>query len=85
MGTNITTRNFWKVFLFDLVLNILLTVPHIVDSNTNTALLRIKFNGFILSLLIKGNGMAVVLLHSQFVSKYHEVGEEEVDHTALYS
>jgi hypothetical protein len=35
-------------------------------------------------MLIKGNGMAVVLLHSEFVSKYNEVGEE-VDHTALYS
>jgi len=63
-------------------LKILLNVPHILDSNKNTALLRIKFNGFILSMLIKGNGMAVVLLHSEFVSKYHEV-DEEVDHTAL--
>jgi hypothetical protein len=36
-------------------------------------------------MLIKSNGMVGVLLYSEFVSKYHEVGEEEVDHTALYS
>lgn len=83
MGTDITSYNFWKVFLFDLILNILLTLPHILDSNTNTVLLRIKFNGFILSMLIKDNVMAVVLLHSEFVSKYQQVDEENVDHTAL--
>lgn len=73
----------WKVFLFDLVLNILLTVPHKLGSNKNTALHRINFNGFILSILIKGNGMAVVLLHLEFVSKYHEVDEGKLDYTAL--
>jgi len=48
----------------------------------NTTLLRIKFSGFILSMLIKGNGMAVVLLDSEFVSKYHEVDKEVEDHRA---
>jgi hypothetical protein len=57
-------------------------VPQINDSNTNTVLLRAKFGGFILPKLKKGqqNGSHDVTLKTS-VSKYHEMGEEEVDHT----
>jgi hypothetical protein len=35
-------------------------------------------------MFIEGNGRAVMLLHSEFVSKYQKVDEEEVVYTALY-